>query len=119
MTENNHDKKNIIPDNGNAGKIIRGALQAGGGAIPIAGGVLAAIAGAWSEHDQEKINKAIEDYLMHLKDEASEQKKTLIEIFMRLDTQDGKARERFESEEYQALMKKAFRNWAEIDSEEK
>lgn len=112
------NENSILPDSDNTGKIIRGMLQIGG-AIPIAGGFLSAIAGAWSERDQEKINKIIEEYLMRIKDEIGEQKRTLAEIFARLDTQDPSVRERFETPEYQALVKKAFRNWPEIDSEEK
>ncbi len=108
----------LLPDSGNTGKIIRGLLQISGG-IPAVGGLLSAVAGAWSERDQEKINDIIEEYLMRIKDEIGEQKKTLAEIFARLDAQDMTVRERFESNEYQALLKKAFRNWSEIDSEDK
>jgi len=117
MTDN--DDKNLLPDQGNTGKIVRGLLQIGGGAIPFAGGILSAIAGAWSEQDQKRLNEIIEEYLMRIKDEAGEQKKTLAEIIFRLDASDVAARNRFESEEYQSLLKKAFRNWAEIDSEDK
>lgn len=116
--ENGENQDGILPDGGNSGKIIRGLLQIGG-AIPIAGGVLSAVAGAWSEHDQERINRIIEEYLMRIKDEVGEQKKTLAEIIARLDPNEPEVRERFESEEYQALLKKAFRNWSEIDSEDK
>ncbi len=42
---------------GKVAKISRGALQIAGGAIPFSGGVLSAVAGAWSEGEQEKVNR--------------------------------------------------------------
>ena len=107
-----------LPESSNKSKIARGTLQVGG-AIPLLGGVLSAIAGAWSEHDQEKINKIIEEYLTRIKDEMSEQKQTIAEIIVRLDLRDEKVKDRFESNEYQALMKKVIRNWSQINSEDK
>ena len=115
----NDNSDSVLPGQGNTGKVVRGMLQVGGGAIPFVGGILAAVAGAWSERDQERINEAIDEYLMRIKDETGEQKRTLGEIIIRLDGQDEKIKERFESREFQALVKKAFRNWSEIDSEEK
>lgn len=49
MGEN--DKK--LPEEGNTPKVIRGALQVIGGAVPFAGGLFSAAAGAWSENEQE------------------------------------------------------------------
>lgn len=46
-----------IPEEGKAGKAIRGALQVAGGAVPVVGGILSAIAGAWSEREQAKVNQ--------------------------------------------------------------
>jgi hypothetical protein len=40
-----------FPEGYRAGKYIRGGLQVAGGAVPFAGGLLSAIAGAWSEGD--------------------------------------------------------------------
>ena len=54
-----------------------------------------------------------------LEDELREKGKTLAEVVARLDMQDEKIRERIESPEYQALVKKAFRNWSSVDSEYK
>ena len=48
------------PKDGKVAKYTRGALQAIGGAIPFAGGVFSAIAGAWSEGEQEKFNRFFE-----------------------------------------------------------
>ena len=47
---------NEIPDEGSLAKAIRGGMQVVGGAVPFAGGIISAAAGAWSEHEQEKVN---------------------------------------------------------------
>jgi hypothetical protein len=44
-----------IPEEGKGAKAIRGALQVASGAVPLVGGFLSAIAGAWSEREQEKV----------------------------------------------------------------
>ena len=49
----------------------------------------------------------------------SSEGKTIAEIVARLDMHDEKIKERLESAEYQALLKKAFRNWSSIDTEYK
>jgi hypothetical protein len=55
-----NDDTSINPPSGAPGaKYIRGILNAAGGAIPIAGGVLSAISGFWSEREQERVNKFI------------------------------------------------------------
>lgn len=41
-----------IPEEKKIAKYARGAIQAIGGAVPFAGGVFSAIAGAWSEREQ-------------------------------------------------------------------
>jgi hypothetical protein len=43
-----------FPEGHHAGKFIRGGLQIVGGAVPFAGGLLSAVAGAWSEGEQDK-----------------------------------------------------------------
>jgi hypothetical protein len=54
-----------------------------------------------------------------LADEIKEKEKTIVEILMRLDLQDEKIRERMNSPEYKSLLKKAFRDWAAAESEQK
>ena len=49
MTTNLTNTGSQMPDEGNARKVVRGALQVAGGAVPIVGGMLSAIAVAWSE----------------------------------------------------------------------
>ena len=113
------DEEMKLPEGGKAAKISRGALQAIGGAVPIAGGVLSAIAGAWSEGEQGKVNRFFEHWLRMLQDELKEKADTIIEIMARLDLQDEAIAQRIESAEYQSLVKKTFREWSGAESEEK
>ena len=63
MTDQIDDKCNMeLPGSGKIAKISRGALQVVSSVIPIAGGVLSAIAGAWSEGEQEKVNRFFEHW---------------------------------------------------------
>lgn len=108
-----------LPESGKVAKISRGALQVIGGAIPFAGGVLSAIAGTWSEGEQEKVNRFFEHWVRMLQDEIKEKEETIIEIMARLDLQDEAIAKRVESKEYQSLVKKTFREWSGAESEEK
>lgn len=116
--EDSNDKENL-PESGKVAKYTRGALQAIGGAVPFAGGVFSAIAGAWSEGEQEKVNRFFEQWIHMLQDELREKEQTIIEIMARLDLQDESIAERVESKEYQSLIKKTFREWAGAESEDK
>ena len=98
---------------------IRAVLNAAGGAIPFAGGVLSAAAAAWSEHEQKKLNDFFEHWLKMLRAEMSEKAQTILEIMARLDMNDEKVAERVASPEYQSLVRKAFRDWAGAESEKK
>lgn len=108
-----------MPEDSKSAKAIRGALQIAGGAIPFAGGFLSAIAGAWSENEQEKVNRFFEQWVRMLKEELDEKEITIVEIMARLDLQDEKVAARVESKEFQSLVKKTFRDWAGAESEEK
>jgi hypothetical protein len=104
---------------GKVARIARGALQIAGGAVPIAGGVLSAIAGAWSDAEQDRQNQFFQHWIQMLKDELKEKEKTIFEIMARLDLQNEEIAKRVESKEYQSLVKKAFREWAGTESEAK
>jgi hypothetical protein len=97
---------------------VRGALQVAS-ITPYVGGLFAALAGAWSEKEQEKANKFFEQWLKMLQDEIKENEQTIIEILARLDLNDEKVKKRIESEEYQSLVKKTFREWSGAESEQK
>ncbi|MAN45922.1 MAG: hypothetical protein GYB49_10575 [Alphaproteobacteria bacterium] len=107
-----------LPDEEVWRKVARGALQIGS-AIPFAGGMFSAAAGAWSEHAQDEINKFLHAYMAMMREKLREQDRTFAEIVERIDTQDKKTEERINSPEYQALIRKAFRNWAGAESERK
>jgi hypothetical protein len=101
------------------GRAIRAVLSAAGGAIPFAGGVLSAAASAWSEQEQQKVNDFFEHWLKMMQAEMAEKAQTILEIMARLDMNDQKTAERVASPEYQALIRKAFRDWAGAESETK
>ena len=111
------DKK--LPKEGRTPKVIRGALQVVGGAVPFAGGLFSAAAGAWSEKEQEKVNNFFKYWIKMLEDEIREKEKTILEIMARLDIHDEEIAKRIESKEYQSLLKKTFREWSGAENEEK
>jgi hypothetical protein len=120
MSESGNDESKEHPAiSGKTAKISRGALQVLSGAVPVVGGVLSAIAGAWSEAEQERFNKFFTHWVEMLKDEMREKEKTILEIMARLDLQDEQIAARVESKEYQSLIKKTFREWAGAESETK
>lgn len=115
----NEDGSKKPPESGKIAKISRGALQVIGGAVPFAGGVLSAVAGAWSEGEQEKVNRFFEHWVQMLHDEIKEKEETILDIMARLNLQDEEISKRVESREYQSLVKKTFREWSGAESEEK
>ena len=108
-----------MPEEGSGAKAARGALQIVGGAVPMVGGILSALAGAWSEREQAKVNRFFEQWVKMLEDEIREKEATVIEIMSRVDLQDEEIAARVESKEFQSLVKKTFRDWAGVESEEK
>ena len=118
MSEGSEKEERKLPESGKIVKISRGALQVGGG-VPVVGGVFSAIAGAWSEGEQDKVNRFFEDWVRMLQDELKEKEDTIIEIIARLDMQDEAISERISSREYQSLVKKTFREWSGAESEDK
>jgi len=97
---------------------LRKALQIAG-AVPEIGGIFSAIASHWSEKEQSRVNEFFRAWVQMLEDELREKEVTIIEIMARLDLTDQAINERVESPEYQALLKKTFREWAGAESEEK
>lgn len=89
------------------------------GMLPGIGGFLSAAATAWSENEQDQVNKVFQQWLQILEDELREKGQTIFEIMARLDVQDQNISHRIESPEFQSILKKAFRNWSKIDSENK
>ena len=108
-----------IPEEGKAGKAARAALQVASGAVPFVGGILSAIAGAWSEKEQAKVNQFFDQWVRMLQEEIREKEATVIEIMARINLQDETIAARVESREFQSLVKKTFRDWAGAESEDK
>ena len=119
MNKSNSSPDDEFPKGIRGGLAIRAVLNAAGGTIPLVGGLLSAASGAWSEREQEKINSFFEHWLKTLQDEMPEKAQTILEIMARLDMNDDKTAERVASPEYQALIRKAFRDWAGAESETK
>jgi hypothetical protein len=107
------------PKSGKLSKAGRAGLNFASGATPFLGGVLSAIAGAWGEAEQEHVNNMLRQWIQMLDDELREKGKTIAEVVARLDMKDEEVTKRIESNEYQAILKKAFRNWSSVDSENK
>ena len=108
-----------LPKGSKGSGVSRMILNAVSGAIPFAGGILSAAASAWSERDQQRVNEFLHHMIAMLQAEMQEKEKTILEITARIDMNDEKVSERIKSPEYQALLRKAFRDWAGTESEQK
>lgn len=106
-------------DSSKKNRAIRAGLNIASGMIPFLGGTLSAAASAWSEHEQEKLNDFFRQWIKMLEDEIREKAQTVLEIMSRLDLQDEKIADRVASSEFQGLVRKAFRDWAAVESEDK
>ena len=71
----NSEENNIQPCESSTPKIVRAGLQIVGGAVPFAGGIFSAAAGAWSENDQERVNRFFKQWIKMLEDEIREKSK--------------------------------------------
>lgn len=96
--------------------MARAGIQAIGGAIPFAGGLLSAIAGVWGEKEQKRAYDFLKSWLKMLEDELHEKQRVIAEIVSRVDLHDEEISRRVRSDEYQSLLRKAFRNWAGVYS---
>jgi len=101
---------------GTGGRVVRAALQVAGGMIPLAGGFISAAAGAWGEHEQDRVNAFVNEAIGLLRDDLREKQETIAEVVARLDLNDKKIDERVKSADYQKLLRKALRNWAGAES---
>jgi len=100
-------------------KVLRAGMEIASGFVPGLGGIFSAAASAWEGRDQDRANDFFKHWLRMLFDEMKEKEQTIVEIMARLDMQDAKTAERMESPEYQSLVKKAFREWSGVESEDK
>ncbi len=118
MTKTPAIPKNQLPTPSSRRKVGRALLNSAG-AIPLIGGVFSAAAGVWSESEQETVNRVLEQWLQQLEEELGEKAETILDIMARLDVQNEEIKARVESEDFQGLVKKTFRNWSNIDTEHK
>jgi len=88
-------------------------------AIPAVGGAIGGAGGVWSEKEQGRVNELFMAWLKLQEDELKEIGQTLFEVIIRLDKEDPEVIKRIESQEYLSLIRKAFRDWAAAESEEK
>ena len=109
----------VLPKQSKGAKFGQFGLEAIGGVIPFAGGVISAIAGKWSDEEQAKVNDFFRMWIQMLKDEIKEQEITIIEIMARLDLMDEKIQKRLNGSAFQSLLRKSFRDWSGTESEEK
>lgn len=107
------------PKKPGAGKWIRAGMNAAGGAIPFAGGFLSAAAGVWGENEQEEAMNVLRAWMKMLEDEIREKQRTMLDVMARLDMHDEEIAARVRSDEYQSILKKAFRSWAGTESRKK
>jgi hypothetical protein len=113
------DENLTEPHESSTTKLVRAGMQIVGGAVPFAGGLFSAAAGAWSEREQEKANRFFRQWIKMLEDEIREKEQTILEIMARLDMHEERITDRLESKEYQSLLKKTFREWSGAESETK
>ena len=97
---------------------IRAGMNAAG-AFPFLGSLISAAAGFWSEKEQETINNFIRAQMEMMREEMGEKFRVLGEVIARLDMHDEEIKKRITSDEYQRILKKAFRNWAGTESRKK
>jgi len=101
------------------GPYARAGLEVIGGALPFVGGILAAGASFWSEREQQAINDFLRAQIAMMHEELREKQRVLGEVVARIDIHDEQIKNRIRSDEYQSILKKAFRNWAGTESQKK
>jgi hypothetical protein len=119
MSDPTDDQEPNDPKKPGSGKWIRAGMNAVSGAIPLAGGLLSAAAGVWGENEQEEMLNVLRAWMQMLEDELREKQRTMIDVMARLDIHDEEIAARVRSDEYQSILKKAFRNWAGTESRKK
>lgn len=100
-------------------KVVRALTGMLGGALPLIGPFVQAANGYWSETEQERAIDALKALIRMLEDESREKQRTIIEIVSRIDFQDEEISARVRSEDFDKLIKKAFRGWSRTESRSK
>jgi len=133
MAENEKSLRALVPalERGSAQDALVERLSAGRGekykkfvvaalsSLPWVGGVIGALAGLKSEHERKEMNELHRLWLEEHEAKAQGLGETLGDIFSRLENFGDEVKDRIESPEYLALVKKAFRAWDQADTNEK
>ncbi len=104
---------------GRGGQFTRAALDGLANHIPFLGGLLSAASTMWSEENQRELHQFLVTWMRMMEAEVREKQNVLGEIVARLDMHDEEIGKRIQSDEYQHLLRKAFRNWSGTESESK
>lgn len=89
------------------------------GSIPWVGGVLSATSAADSENEQGEKNEIYRLWLEEHSQKVLELGETIASVIDRVESFGDEVKDRLESEEYLAIVRKAFREWDRADTEEK
>ncbi|MBN1469449.1 MAG: hypothetical protein JXM74_01730 [Fusobacteriaceae bacterium] len=119
MDKDDIQKKIEENESGNKSAIGRFLLSSIGGVIPFVGGIIGASASAWSEKEQNEMNKIFKLWMKFQEEELEQIGVTLIEVMQKLDFQNEEINKRITSQEYMGIIKKVFRDWSASDSERK
>lgn len=96
-------------------RIVANAMSA----IPWIGTILSSGASIHGEKEQGKVNELYEEWLKVHKKKVGDLMISLDEVAGRLDSVHDNYEERIQSEEYLALVRRAFRSWDEAETQEK
>lgn len=100
-------------------RLARFLINGVAGLLPGVGGFVGAAAGTWSEAEQDHVNDVLKAWLKLHEDEIKEIAATMAEVLICLNLLDADVKARVESREFLSLVRKALRDWAAAESEEK
>ncbi len=98
-----------------AGRFVVAAL----GSIPWVGGVIAASSALHSEKEQDKVNDLQKLWLEEHQRKIEELGQAIFEIASKLNEVGVDYEDRIQSEEYQSLVRKGFKEWDKAETKEK
>lgn len=96
-------------------RVVANAMSA----IPWVGTILSSGASIHGEKEQGKVNELYEEWLKVHKKKVGDLMVSLDEVAGRLESVHDDYEERIQSEEYLALVRRAFRSWDEAETQEK
>lgn len=100
-------------------RVLRKLIMAALGSVPWVGGILTAVQSFGEEEGQLRTNLLQRQWLEEHREKFQHLTRDIAEILGRLQSIRAEIEDRLESEEYLALVRKAFRIWDTADTEEK